>query len=51
MEPINAYGYFYTAPNEPLEKQDFTIERIEADQVVVEVAGCGVCHTDLGFIS
>ncbi len=51
MKPIHAYGYFYTTANEPLEKQDFTIDQIEADQVVVEVAGCGLCHTDLGFIS
>jgi 6-hydroxycyclohex-1-ene-1-carbonyl-CoA dehydrogenase len=51
MEPIQAHGYFYTAPNERLEKRDFTIDQIEADQVVVKVAGCGLCHTDLSFIS
>ncbi len=26
-----------------------TIEDLEDGQVLVEVAGCGVCHTDLGF--
>jgi len=51
MEPIKAYGYFSTTPNEPLERRDFTINRIEADEVVVQVAGCGLCHTDLSFIS
>lgn len=51
MEQIKAYGYFHTAQNEPLERRDFIIDRIEADQVVVEVAGCGLCHTDLGFMS
>ena len=51
MNPIEAYGYFLTAPNAPLEKRTFTIESIEADQVVVAVAGCGLCHTDLSFIS
>jgi 6-hydroxycyclohex-1-ene-1-carbonyl-CoA dehydrogenase len=51
MEQIRAFGYFYTAQNEPLEKRDFLIDQIEADQVVVKVAGCGLCHTDLGFMS
>ena len=51
MEPIQAYGYFCTAPNEQLEKRDLTIDQIETDQVVVKVAGCGLCHTDLSFIS
>jgi 6-hydroxycyclohex-1-ene-1-carbonyl-CoA dehydrogenase len=51
MSPIDAYGYFLTAANEPLEKRNFTIETVEADHVVVAVAGCGLCHTDLSFIS
>ncbi len=51
MKPIQSYGYFYTAPNKPLEKKDFMINQVEKDQVVVEVAGCGLCHTDLSFIS
>ncbi len=51
MKQIQAFGYFYTAQNEPLKKQDFLINQIEAGQVVVEVAGCGLCHTDLGFMS
>ncbi len=51
MEHIQAYGYFCIAPNEQLERRDFTIDQIEEDQVVVKVAGCGLCHTDLSFIS
>jgi len=51
MNAIEASGYFFTAPNAPLERRTFTIESVEADQVVVAVAGCGLCHTDLGFIS
>ncbi len=51
MNSIEAYGYFLTAPNAPLERRTFTIDHVEADQVVVAVAGCGLCHTDLGFIS
>ncbi len=33
----------------PLEMVEFTPEQPGAGEVVVEVAGCGVCHTDLGF--
>ncbi len=51
METIEAYGYYLTAANAPLEKRTFTIDHVEADQVVVAVAGCGLCHTDLSFIS
>lgn len=51
MESIQAYGYFLTKPGEPLEKKEFAAREPEANEVVVEVAGCGLCHTDLGFIS
>lgn len=51
MESIQAYGYFLTKAGEPLEKKEFTAREPEADEVVVEIAGCGLCHTDLGFIS
>ena len=50
MESIQAYGYFLTKPGEPLEKKEFAAREPEANEVVVEVAGCGLCHTDLGFI-
>lgn len=49
MEKIKASGYFFTEARKPLEKRDFIIENIKDDQVVVEVAGCGLCHTDLTF--
>ena len=50
MESMQAYGYFLTKPNEPLERKEFTAREPEADETVVKVAGCGLCHTDLGFI-
>jgi 6-hydroxycyclohex-1-ene-1-carbonyl-CoA dehydrogenase len=34
---------------EPLEWTEAPLARPAADQVVVRVAGCGVCHTDLAF--
>jgi len=35
-------------PGEPMRLEEFD-ESPGADEVVIEVAGCGVCHTDLGF--
>ena len=45
---INAYRWMMNGVKEPLTRQEFTAQA-EAGEVVVEVAGCGVCHTDLGF--
>jgi 6-hydroxycyclohex-1-ene-1-carbonyl-CoA dehydrogenase len=38
-----------TAVGEPLEVRDVSQPEPADDQVVVQVAGCGVCHTDIGF--
>ncbi|MGK2905057.1 MAG: 6-hydroxycyclohex-1-ene-1-carbonyl-CoA dehydrogenase [Desulfuromonadales bacterium] len=46
--PITAYRWMMNGVNQPLTRQEFVAEP-EAGEVVVEVAGCGVCHTDLGF--
>ncbi len=51
MQPIKAWGNYFIASDQPLEKREFSIISIAADEVVVEVAGCGLCHTDLGFMS
>ena len=45
---ITAYRWMMNGVNEPLTRQDFIAQPGE-NEVVVEVAGCGVCHTDLGF--
>ena len=41
-----------TSPNHPMECStvDFDPSTLAAGRVLVEVAGCGVCHTDLGFL-
>lgn len=38
-----------TAAGEPLRREEFEPEAPEPGEVIVEVAGCGVCHTDLGY--
>ena len=45
---IEAYRWMMTAPGAPLVRDAFRPEPGAGD-VVVEVAGCGVCHTDLGY--
>ncbi len=47
---IAAHRWVMTAINEPMSRQDFTIEAPGAGDAVVEIAGCGVCHTDLGYL-
>lgn len=45
---IEAHRWLMTAPKAPLERARFSAHA-GAGEVVVEVAGCGVCHTDLGY--
>ena len=43
------YGYRLIGSAQRLEKREFLPSEPQADEVVVRVAGCGVCHTDVGF--
>ncbi len=42
-------GWEMTAVGAPMEPATRTVDALGEDQVLVQVAGCGVCHTDLGF--
>jgi len=42
-------GMMLIEPNKPIEEQTFEIESPVAGEVLIEVAGCGVCHTDISF--
>ena len=44
-----AHGYRLTAVGQRLEPFEFPALEPAQDEVIVEVAGCGVCHTDVGF--
>jgi 6-hydroxycyclohex-1-ene-1-carbonyl-CoA dehydrogenase len=46
---IQAYRWLMTAVDAPLQRAAFEASAA-AGQVVVAVAGCGVCHTDLGYL-
>jgi 6-hydroxycyclohex-1-ene-1-carbonyl-CoA dehydrogenase len=41
-------GWMVSSPDEPMVRTSREVEP-GAGEVLVEVAGCGVCHTDLGF--
>lgn len=38
------------AVGEPLQREPMTLEAPGPGEVLIEVAGCGVCHTDLGYL-
>ncbi|MFQ6675042.1 MAG: 6-hydroxycyclohex-1-ene-1-carbonyl-CoA dehydrogenase [Fidelibacterota bacterium] len=42
-------GYQMVAPDRPLERVSFPFPELPEDRALVEVAGCGVCHTDVSF--
>lgn len=46
---MEAYRWVMETPGEPFSKVTFDPQRPVTGEVLVEVAGCGVCHTDLGF--
>ncbi len=51
MSVIKGYGYFLKEFNQPLVREEHTIEAPNDEQVIVEVAGCGLCHTDMTFFT
>ncbi|HHS89603.1 MAG TPA: 6-hydroxycyclohex-1-ene-1-carbonyl-CoA dehydrogenase [Rhodobacteraceae bacterium] len=46
---IKGIRWMMTAPDAPLSLAEFDPMPPQTGEVVVEIAGCGVCHTDLGF--
>ena len=46
---MQAYRWMMTEPGAPLVREAFDPFPPAAGEAVVEVAGCGVCHTDLGY--
>jgi len=46
---VGASGYRLLAAGGAIVQQDLSPLDPAADEVVVEVAGCGLCHTDVGF--
>ncbi|MFQ5511101.1 MAG: 6-hydroxycyclohex-1-ene-1-carbonyl-CoA dehydrogenase [Candidatus Krumholzibacteriia bacterium] len=49
MKAIDAYGYYFETAGSPLQRREFALDSPEPGGVLVRVAGCGLCHTDLSF--
>jgi len=49
-ETTTGFGWVMTAPGEPMERRSTAVVRPGPGEALVRVAGCGVCHTDLGFL-
>ena len=43
------YRWLMTAPGAPFDKAAFDPLPLADGEVLIDVAGCGVCHTDLGY--
>lgn len=46
---MKAYRWLMEEQGKPLQRVDFEPAEALANEVIVAIAGCGVCHTDLGF--
>lgn len=49
MLNLAAHRWMMTEAGAPLIRTEFDVESPGQGEVVVEIAGCGVCHTDLGY--
>ena len=50
MSERNVTRWVMTGQGEPCQEQTETLAAPPAGEAVVEVAGCGVCHTDISFL-
>lgn len=46
---MTPHRWLMTAPGTPMIRADFDPFALQAGEVAVAIAGCGVCHTDLGY--
>jgi 6-hydroxycyclohex-1-ene-1-carbonyl-CoA dehydrogenase len=45
-----ARAWMMVAPGKPVERRDLPVPDPGPGEAVIEVAGCGVCHTDISFL-
>jgi 6-hydroxycyclohex-1-ene-1-carbonyl-CoA dehydrogenase len=46
---VDIQAYQMTVKDKPFEKIVYKISEIKPDEALIEISGCGVCHTDLSF--
>jgi 6-hydroxycyclohex-1-ene-1-carbonyl-CoA dehydrogenase len=49
-DQIETTAWVMTEPGKALEKQTLSLDPPGEGEVLVEVSGCGVCHTDISFL-
>jgi 6-hydroxycyclohex-1-ene-1-carbonyl-CoA dehydrogenase len=49
MRIDGAHGYRLVAVGKPLERVELSALEPGPEEVIVEVVGCGICHTDIGY--
>jgi 6-hydroxycyclohex-1-ene-1-carbonyl-CoA dehydrogenase len=49
-QPDHGTAWFMTAPGQPFERRRVPLGPCAAGEMLVQVAGCGVCHTDISFL-
>ncbi|MDP6418598.1 MAG: 6-hydroxycyclohex-1-ene-1-carbonyl-CoA dehydrogenase [Candidatus Krumholzibacteria bacterium] len=47
---IDARAWYMVAPGEPCEERALNLSSCPPGEATVQVAGCGVCHTDISFL-
>ncbi|NOZ85071.1 MAG: 6-hydroxycyclohex-1-ene-1-carbonyl-CoA dehydrogenase [Deltaproteobacteria bacterium] len=47
---VTIKGWQMVEPGKPLELREYEAPPLKDDDVLVKVAGCGVCHTDISFL-
>jgi 6-hydroxycyclohex-1-ene-1-carbonyl-CoA dehydrogenase len=47
---VTAYRWMMTAVGEPMVRESFEAPPPGPGDALIEIAGCGVCHTDLGYL-
>lgn len=47
---VEITGWFMTEQGKPVERRSWGFEACADGEALVEVAGCGVCHTDISFL-
>jgi 6-hydroxycyclohex-1-ene-1-carbonyl-CoA dehydrogenase len=50
MADINMHGWMMTGVGEPVVDREIPVPELAEGEALVEVAGCGVCHTDISFL-
>ena len=50
MGDLSITAFEMTEPGKPVRRRVTPIRPLDAGEVLIRVAGCGICHTDIGFL-